>query len=83
MPRLAVGIADLQAVRLDQGRAWQAIPKGHGPVMFRGLVRAAVFEAYSGVAAKRHQVPQKKPVGRFNFILVVLRLFHVGRAGFG
>src|SRR5438876_2218343 len=80
MSLLAGGVADLQFIGLDQSRGVYAIPVGQRLVMLGGLVFAAVFEPDERAFAKGHQVGEQKAVGRFNFVLIVLRLALIARA---
>src|ERR1043166_7309713 len=81
MGSLAVGVAHLQFVGLDQCRTVHAVPISHSFIVLRGLVFTAVFELNDRALAEGEQVSQQKTVGRFNSVLVIFRLLVVARAG--
>src|SRR5713226_9797904 len=81
MGRFAARIADLQFICLHERRRWEAIPVAHGLVMFSGLVFTPVLEPDHGIASEGHQVGKEKSIGRFDFVLFILRFRLVARAG--
>ena len=62
-------VADLQLVGLDQRCGRKAVPVGHGLIVLRRFVHAAVFELDAGILAERHQVGEEEAIGGFDVVL--------------
>src|SRR6266404_9928964 len=78
---LALRVADLQFVRLDQSRNVCPIPIGDRLVVLAGLIFTPMFKADDCPLAKGHQIRQQKPVCRFDLVVFVLRLAFTASAG--